>query len=201
MHFLLPVGGVVDHHFGILTSPAHRAIPKGIRAGMRWGGENQAFTKGFDPERFFGWVRTMEPYREQCLFIPPPDIVGNAIATLTSWRNWIVRFDGWPLAFVAQDGQEDLPFPDPDTFSTLFIGGSTDWKLSQAAVDCIKRAQRLGKHIHIGRVNWGRRYRIFRVLDGSNKFTCDGTRTRFDGVDNTINSWLAYQAQPPLITI
>jgi len=201
LKFLLPLGGITDNNYGgIITSPAHGGIVKGIKDGMNWAADNEAFTRGFNPNRFFSWLEKMEEYKSTCLFVSVPDVVGNAIATLEQWRNWVVRFNGWPLAFVAQDGQEDLPFPDEDTFTTLFIGGSTEWKLSQGAVTCIKRAQAMQKHIHIGRVNYNKRYKIFRMLQGSEEFTCDGTRTRW-GREKALNDWKNYQLQQPLFTI
>ncbi len=200
MRFLWAGGGDCEFE-GIITSPAHFGIPVGVRRGLPWCAENEAYTRGFEPERFFSWLETMSPFRAKCLFVPVPDVVGNAISTLTQWRNWVVRFAGWPLAFVAQDGQEDLDFPDESMFSTLFIGGSTAWKTSMAAVECIRRAQVMGKHIHIGRVNWRTRYEMFALLKGSNEFTCDGTRARFDGGKRTARAWAGYQAQKPLFRL
>ncbi len=201
MKHLAPVGGYIDHANGILTTPAHAGIPVGIVAGMRWAADNEAYSRGFDPTRFFSWLAQMEPYKHTCLFVPVPDVVGNSVATLSSFRNWAVRFNGWPLAFVAQDGQENLPLPDSSTWSTLFVGGSTEWKESMAAVTVIRRAQAMWKQIHIGRVNWGRRYRLFSLLRGSEEWTYDGTRSRFDGITKTIHAWKTYQSQPALVTI
>jgi hypothetical protein len=140
----------------------------------------------------------MSTYFDKCMFIAGGDVVGDAKKTLEAFT--VFHFSGWSLAFCAQDGQEDLDFP-PFGWSTLFIGGTTEWKTSPAAVECIKRAQVLGKHIHIGRVNWGRRYRMFARLEGSEEFTYDGTRQRFDGIEKTIREWAGYQAQPPLFTV
>lgn len=199
MRFLIGVGGVIDRRFGILTSPGHsRGIPMGISAGMDWAGDNDCFKNSFNPDRYFAWLLTMLPYRSTCLFLSVPDVVGNAAATVDSFERWHsdARFIGWPLAFVAQDGQELLDFPDPDKWQTLFVGGSTSWKVSDAAAFCIHRAQQLDMHIHIGRVNWGRRYRYFRGMPGSDDFTCDGTRTRFDGVDVALSQWASYMGAP-----
>ena len=201
MIYLAPIGGLIDYENGILTTPAHKNIPIGIKKGMMWAADNEAFTRGFDPTRFFSWLKRMKPYRDNCLFIAAPDVVGDAALTLDEWRKWSGKFDAWPLAFVAQDGQEKLSLPDPATFTTLFIGGSTKWKESMAAVEVIRRGQALKKRIHIGRVNWRRRYDLFNVLRGSNVFTYDGTRCRYDGVEKTIRAWRGYQAQSPLITI
>lgn len=197
MRFLVPSGGAVSA-YGYLTSPAHAGILPGIRAGRPWAADNEAFTRGFEPDRFFGWLAKLEPYRMACLFVTVPDVVGNAEETLESWHQWRPAFAGWPLAFVAQDGQEDRSLP--AEFDALFVGGSTEWKLSSAAAYCIQGAQQLGKHIHIGRVNWRKRYAHFRLLAGSDLFTCDGTRPRFEGLEPTLKAWRGYEAQPPLMT-
>jgi hypothetical protein len=190
MRFLIPAGGIVDNRFGILTSPSHKGVPAGIVAGMEWGAENENYTKGFDPDVFFNWLEKMEAYRESCLFVPVPDIPGDAAWTLVQYYAWRSCFYGWPVAYVAQDGQEDLPFP--DGFDVLFIGGTTDWKLGNGATSCIYRALHLGKRIHIGRVNWVDRYDHFDRMTGSQKWTCDGTRNRFDGVEKTVKAWAGY---------
>jgi len=196
MRFLLPVGGIVDRRFGILTTPGHKGIPIGIVEGMDWAADNQAFTKGFDPVTFFEWLASMEQYRATCLFVPVPDVVGDAGLTLTYFGLWRYRFVDWPVAFVAQDGQEHLSFPDPALWDTLFIGGSTFWKLTDGAAACIKRAQTLGKRIHVGRVNWAERYDHFAAFEGSEEWTCDGTRTRYDGTRRTVEAWAEYMAAP-----
>lgn len=202
MRFLLPIGGVIDYRFGILTNYNHKQIPIGIKQGMDWAGDIPVFgNKGFEPDKWISWLKTIEPHKDTCLFLTCPDVVGDAKLTLAWFHTWRPYLNGWPVAFVGQDGLEDMEFPDPVKWNTLFIGGSTEWKESQAAIDCIKRAQALNKHIHIGRVNWQRRYRMFRILEDSDNFTCDGTRTRFDGKEKTIRYWAAYQAQKPLISV
>jgi len=77
----------------------------------------------------------------------------------------------WPLAFVAQDGIEDLAIPWRD-LQAIFLGGTTEWKLSQSAVDVIRTAKILGKHTHVGRVNTRGRWKHFEQLGVD---TCDGT--------------------------
>ena len=62
-----------------------------------------------------------------------PDVVGNARVTVRAFYTWHNALKGWPLAFVAQDGQEDLDLPEPTLWTTLFVGGTTDWKLSKCA--------------------------------------------------------------------
>ena len=178
-----------------MTTPGHRGVPAGVVAGMDWGADNQAFARGFEPGVFFPWLESMELYRGTCLFVPLPDRVGDARATICSFETWIDEFAGWPCAFVAQDGQECLDLPDLRLWGTLFVGGSTEWKVSDAARSVIQEAQGLGKGIHIGRVNWWKRYKHFASMPGSEGWTFDGTRTRYDGVARTMEAWAEYMAR------
>ena len=231
MKFLPPTASPVPADFvGIFTTPSHLAVPKTIQAGMPWAGDNEAFTKGWDNGRYFHWLKTMEPYKDNCLFLSVPDIVANAKSTSLMWYEWASHFESWPVALVAQDGAtaDELGvwgcFDDPDDdtemyltepeywdtfsksrgfipwrdFDCLFIGGSLNWKLSDAAIDCIKPAQKAGKHIHIGRVNHWKRYKQFAMIRGSEHFTCDGTRPRHDGLENSLKAWAAYQKRTVL---
>ena len=61
---------------------------------------------------------------------------------------------GLPVAFVLQDGQEDLPLPEADCY---FVGGTTKFKLSQTAHDLVREGKTRGALIHMGRVNSLRR--------------------------------------------
>lgn len=196
--FLVPVGGISSGIYGVLTSYKHRGVIAGIHAGLPWAGDNCAFT-GFDAARFATWLDGMTPYRPTCLFIAVPDVVGDAPATLARYVAWARAMEGWPLAYVAQDGSEEHDIP--LSASALFVGGTTAWKESQAAIDVIRRAQALGLHIHVGRVNWGRRYRMFRLLEGSEAWTCDGNRQRYEGIERTLKAWKHYENQKPLIKL
>jgi hypothetical protein len=203
MRFLVPVGGVVDA-YGVITAPNHKGIPAGIKAGLPWAADvgcldGPAYVKRINWQALIPWLKTMEPYRAQCLFIAGGDIVADAAATLEAYEEVTRYFGHWPAAYVIQNGAENLPIP--DDCSAVFLGGDTEYKESMTAVSVIKRAQAMGKHIHIGRVNWARRYDLFNVLNGSEFFTCDGTRTRYDGIEKTMAAWQAYEAQRPLITI
>jgi|GEM_PF-1161314 len=196
MRFLAPVGGLTDARFGILTSFRHRGVPAGVRAGLAWGGDNAAYTGGFDPTAFLAWLAAMEGYRATCLFIAVPDVCGDAEATAALFGVWAPRLTGWPLAYVAQDGQENRALPAAAVWAALFIGGTTAWKLGAGAVHCIEQAQALGKRVHVGRVNYGRRYRHFAAMAGSQAWTCDGTRTRYEGVVRTLAAWAGLMAEP-----
>lgn len=204
MKFLVPIGGVVEGVYGILTAPNHKGIAAGIKAGLPWAAdigclEGPPYVKRVDMFRALEWLMDdMLPYQSQCLFVAGGDVVANAGATLETFEEFGRYFitSGWPWAYIAQNGAEDLPIP--DRAAAVFIGGDTSWKESMNAVSVIKRAQRRGLHIHIGRVNWKRRYELFNMLGGSDRFTCDGTRTRYDGAEKTLNAWRGYRAQLPL---
>lgn len=200
MKFLYPSGGIYDARFaGIVTGPQHRGIPYALRRGALWLGDmgclaGPPYVKRFNARRAGAWLESVAPYVGQCLAVTVPDVVGDARATIAAWEDWAGRFVGFPLAFVAQNGLTAIPdlVPEPSVF---FVGGDTEWKCGAVAERLIQDALERGWHIHIGRVNWWRRYEHFRVMPGSAEFTCDGTRTRYDGRVRTLEAWHGYQAQ------
>ncbi len=121
-----------------------------------WAADNGCFSQGeqFDAGRWLDWLARLTPWRTSCLFAVAPDVVADAGATLARSLPWLARIRalGFPVAFVAQDGQECLPVP-WDQIDCLFIGGSTTWKLSEHAARLIAEAKRRGKHTHMGRCN------------------------------------------------
>jgi hypothetical protein len=143
--------------------------------------DNGCYSGPFSAKKLSAYLKKVEPYKEQCLFVVMPDAMCDPDATMALWRQWYPAYSGWPLAFVAQDGQENRPYPPDAQWTTLFIGGSTDWKLSTGAITCIQYAQALGKRVHVGRVNSYKRYTHFAALPGADQFTCDGTKQRFIG--------------------
>jgi hypothetical protein len=135
-----------------------------------WAIDNRAYV-GFDGAAFLALLERYSPHRDHCLFVTVPDIVGSARRTLEVFERWAPRLAGWRLALACQDGQEDLPLP-WDAIAAVFIGGSTNWKGSLAAVQIIQAAQLLGKHVHVGRVNGAERWRHF---EGLGVDTIDGS--------------------------
>jgi len=131
-----------------------------------------------------------DPDQSGCLFAVAPDVVGDAEATLdradtSKMLGWI-RYAGYPVALVAQNGLEYLPVP-WDDFDVLFLGGLAEcapcayvrpfsdrekvkrcpgchrrlleWKLGAAARALVAEAKARGKRVHMGRVNSLRRLR------------------------------------------
>ena len=113
--------------------------------------DNGAFSK-FDAKGFKSLLAREFERREQCLFVCAPDVVGSARRTLEVFEHWKESLEDWPLALVAQDGQQDLPIP-WDEIDAIFIGGSTEFKTSNYSVQIIKAAKAIGKWVHVGRVN------------------------------------------------
>lgn len=78
-----------------------------------------------------------------------PDVVADWKETLREWDRWQkrLRATGWPVAIAVQDGAcvADVRALHPNV---VFVGGSTRWKISTAAMWC-----REFPHVHIARVN------------------------------------------------
>lgn len=147
-----------------------------LQGDFLWCMDNGVFTGKFNEAKFWSKLDRVKKYRDRCVFIVAPDVVANAIATLSAWRYWgmAIKGCGFPVAFVAQDGQELFDFP-PD-FDVLFIGGSTEWKMGQGALNCISRAKKLDKWVHVGRVNSQKRIRHFQLAGVD---SVDGTTVCF----------------------
>lgn len=109
--------------------------------------------------------------KQNCIFVAVPDVVGSARRTLEVFRHWKDRLQGWPLALVAQDGQESLPIP-WHQIDAVFIGGSTEFKLSKHTEQIVRAAKAIGKWVHVGRVNTPGRFEYFEKMGAD---SIDGT--------------------------
>jgi hypothetical protein len=132
--------------------------------------DNGAFAR-FERDAFLALLERESASRNLCRFVAVPDVVGSARRTLECFGHWRYKLSGWPLALVAQDGQEKLDIP-WEGIAAVFIGGSTSWKLSKAAADVVKAAKVIGKWVHAGRVNTPARYEYFEELGAD---SIDGT--------------------------
>lgn len=144
-------------NLGVLLTPANgNSVSSVVSLGMPWAIDNGAFS-GFDPDAF---TRLIDRARGQpgLLWAVCPDVVGSARSTLALWPRWSeqIRARGLPVAFVLQDGQEDLGLPAADAY---FVGGSTEFKLGRAAADIVTGLKECGATVHMGRVNSYRRLR------------------------------------------
>lgn len=124
--------------------------------------DNGAFSK-FDRKSFESLLKREESRKELCRFVVVPDVVGSARRTLEVFDYWFPLICDWPLALVAQDGQEDLPI-EWEHIAAIFIGGTTKFKESESAIQIIKAAKAMDKWVHVGRVNTPGRFEAFERL-------------------------------------
>jgi hypothetical protein len=124
--------------------------------------DNGAYS-GFDASSFERILKRELKARDLCRFVCVPDVVGSARRTREVFDYWYSQIYQWPLAFVAQDGQEDIEIP-WRLIKAIFIGGTTQFKMSQTAVTVIRAAQCMGKWVHVGRVNQPGRFEYFDKL-------------------------------------
>lgn len=117
--------------------------------------DNSAYTN-FEKDKYMGLIDKIGDCPVQ--WITVPDVVGNAQLTRILWDYWQPELEGLPLAYVAQDGAEHFGVP-WTSIRCLFIGGTTDFKLSLQAAKLIRHAKTLNKLVHMGRVNSDKRLR------------------------------------------
>lgn len=146
--------------------------------GVTWCADNGCFGKGYPGDA--AWLRWLEKLADRsgdCLFATAPDVVGGGLESLKRSLPLLppIRHIGFKPALVAQDGMvsSDLPW---DDFDVLFVGGTTDWKLSEAASELARESKRRGKHTHLGRVNSRKRLRFAKAVGYD---SVDGTYLTF----------------------
>lgn len=160
MYMANPTGSALQamlaHKLGFINTPAQgNRMPEGVW----WCADNSCYGTTYPgDDKWFTWLEKLVPRQEMCFFATAPDVVGDARATLERSMPWLpkIRALGFKAAFVGQDGLEHLDVP-WDEFDAFFVGGSTEWKLSQAASRLATEARDRGKHTHLGRVNSRRR--------------------------------------------
>lgn len=156
----------------MLSSP--RRFYRDIK-GWPWAADNDAFS-AWDEGRYLTMIDAISGLGG-CLFVTAPDVVGDGNETLKRFREWqpYLRDTQLPIALVAQDGMvcKELPWP---YFDALFIGGSTAFKMGEAARTLAEEAKRRHYWLHMGRVNGHQRIRYAKAIG------CDS-------IDGTSLSW------------
>lgn len=94
------------------------------------------------------------------VWITAPDKVGNATETNKLFALWYNSIKQFNIAYVLQDGItiDTIPW---DYISCVFLGGTTEFKLSQYAYDLLIESRQRNKLIHVGRVNSIKRIKYF----------------------------------------
>jgi hypothetical protein len=125
-----------------------------------WAADNGCFSPSWKPDAWKTWIVQVD---RRALFAAVPDTVGDWQETRYRWIEYskIIKGLGLRAAYVIQDGQPSrwMPWDDLDA---VFIGGSTEWKLSDESRTLVNEARDRGKWVHMGRVNSLRRMMIAR---------------------------------------
>ncbi len=173
---------------GLLQTPANAYNLGDVAV---WAMDNGCFTETYPgDEAYLSLLRKHAPHADRCLFAAAPDVVGDAVATLERSGHMFapIRALGYRAALVLQNGMESMALP-WDDFDAVFVGGSTEWKLSLQAADLIREAKARGKFVHVGRVNSRTRYDRFAELGCD---SADGTFLAFGPDTNApkLRTWL-----------
>lgn len=181
-------------HLGMIATPMQG---NRILDGVEWAADNgcgpgrTGVARGYPgDEAWWIWLKSRTPEQvARCAFAVAPDVLCDAMATLDRSLPWLpkIRSLGYSAAVVAQNGLEDLIVP-WDAFDVLFLGGDTEWKLGRAARVLTAEARRLGKGVHMGRVNSEKRYRYAHAIGCT---SVDGTYLTY-GPDVNLPSLLAW---------
>lgn len=154
--------------------------------GWLWAADNGCFSANWDADAWKAWLcRTAGS-----LFAVVPDVVGDSAATRECWDDWCgtVVDAGHLPAFVLQDGQQvdDVPWGEA---ACVFVGGSTEFKLSEDARALVVEGRRRGLWAHMGRVN---SYRRLLLASSWGCNSADGTFLAFGPQQNVprLLAWL-----------
>lgn len=187
---MIYLSGAVQPGFSVILTPnMGNRLPENVL----WAADTGCYSQGdkFSLGRYLSWLKARAAAANRCLFATAPDVVGDAEATWKRSKDVLpeIRHLGFKAALVAQDGFE---WPDFDTFDALFIGGTTDWKLSVEVQRIIDRAREGGKWVHMGRVNSEKRYRMARLAGCD---SVDGTYIAFGPDINgpKVRAWTAQE--------
>jgi hypothetical protein len=188
-----------ENGIGLLLTPATPSYLTQVDAFAAFAVDNGMFGLAkrhvehtFDAEQFFGWIAQVP---RTALFVAVPDVlhfvsfdggatevpVGDAAATLAQFAPYARRLRelGFKTALVGQDGMESmLDKIDWSLVDAVFLGGSTEWKVGEGARTLTAEAKRRGCHVHMGRVNSGKRLQIAQDMGCD---TADGTFLAFAG--------------------
>ncbi|QOX80844.1 hypothetical protein FY034_17625 (plasmid) [Trichlorobacter lovleyi] len=148
----------INHgNLGQLITPRDRNAP--IR-GMAYAADNSAYSDWNEPA-FMRMLDKIQGYEQKPLFVAVPDFVGNARISSKLFDIWAPEIidRGLPAAYVLQDGQGGVCVPWGD-ISALFIGGSTAFKSCDHVRYLVKKANRKGIWVHMGRVNSYQRLQV-----------------------------------------
>jgi hypothetical protein len=156
-------------HYGLMIG---YRLPGGYKSVLEGGGswmlDNGAFSGQFEEGRWLKMMRKLSSHSETCIGVISPDSVfldqnfnfvkGDWLGTLEKLHNYspVIRAAGYRVAYALQDDHPATKIP-WDEFDTLFIAGTSEWKVSAEVEKMAMMAKNKGKWVHIGRVNTKKR--------------------------------------------
>lgn len=190
--------------YGFMRTPnmGNKVAPE-----QTWFADNGCFSskgeRAFDLAGYLAWLGKQSP--QTCIGATAPDKVGDAYETTKRSLPVLplLREAGYKASYVGQDGLRltstgqleavspaggVIPVPWA-SFDVLFIGGTTEWKLSLFVVELVAAASIQGKWVHMGRVNSYKRFMIAALMGCD---SVDGTFLAFGPTVNLVKleSWV-----------
>jgi hypothetical protein len=147
-----------DPNIGVILHPRKNRLKNEVSYFKQFACDNGCYGKDanrvFDFGYYTEYLLQAKTYKSKLLFATAPDVVGDAAATWKRSSPYLqkIRDLDIPAALCFQDGIENLHI-DWDTFDVMFIGGTTDFKLSPEVKYLCTIALEHSKWIHMGRVN------------------------------------------------
>ena len=165
-------------------APAPYALDNGA-----WG----VFKRGaeFDDDVFL-WA--VDRLGEGADWVVLPDVVADREATLERAEQWFPRLEGLRLLLAVQDGMTaDDVLPWLSRGVGIFVGGSTEWKLSTIR-QWAPLAHQHGQHCHVARVNTCKRIALCKHFgvdsaDGKSVVLFPSTMSRLDNSFRQQSLW------------
>ena len=121
-----------------------------------WGADNDCYNS-FNQIKYEQMLSRL-PRINTMKYLTMPDVLGDSEKTLTFFDEWYSKLknEKLPITLVLQDGckVKDVPF---DKIKSVFVGGTTEYKLSEDVRNIINIAKQKKKWIHMGRVNSNKR--------------------------------------------
>ena len=179
------IAQLAEAGFGMMIGPT---TPKSDE--LRYAVDNGAFPcwikkKPWDEKRFLKMLDRIETFKRPPDFGCCPDIVAGGLRSLEFSMAWMDRLPtAYPWYLAVQDGMTEADVrPVLSGFAGIFVGGTTDFKMSAGAA-WARLARETGRKLHVGRVDTMPRAFVVGKLYGADSF---------DG-NNWNRTWSKHQA-------
>lgn len=160
---------IVDRRYlGMMITPFVRGnINFALEDNAAWCIDNGCYSN-YNERRLLNTLNRWKHVAEKCTFAVLPDVVANHEETLALYHHWypIYKDMGYKTAFVVQNGATIDTIPETDA---IFLGGDTEFKLSDELATIVVDQKNKGHWVHMGRVNSIKRIKYAKSIG------CDST--------------------------